>query len=146
MTAVDVEQTDGRSRGCVVLVVDDDHDCREMICGTLRDFGYSVLESDNGAEALLQLLDEHTPVPTVIVLDLMMPTMSGQELLRLLKSYHRFSRIPVILTSAGPRYVGDAAIDTAWLAKPFDAERLLAVVNERCDRKSSRDESSEASS
>jgi CheY-like chemotaxis protein len=138
------EQTGRRARARVVLVVDDDRDCREMMCGTLRDYGYTVLESGNGADALLLLLADNMPEPSVIVLDQMMPTMSGQELLRLLRSYRRLARIPVILVSAGPRYVGDGSKGTAWLAKPFDAERFVALVGERSASEYSPDESSEA--
>lgn len=137
------EQPGRRDCSRVVLVVDDDRDCREMMCGTLRDFGYIVLESDNGADALLLLLTEHVPEPSVIVLDQMMPTMSGQELLRLLRSYRRLARIPVILVSAGPRYVGYGSKGAAWLAKPFDAERLVALVSERSAPGYSPDESGE---
>jgi two-component system response regulator MprA len=138
------EETGRVGRARVVLVVDDDRDCREMMCGTLRDFGYTVLESDNGADALLILLAENMPKPSVIVLDQMMPTMSGQELLRLLRSYRRFARIPVILVSAGPRYIGEGSKGAAWLAKPFDAERLVALVGERSASGYSPDETGEA--
>jgi len=145
MDDVVAPQTARRRRARIVLVVDDDRDCREMMCGTLRDFGYTVFESDNGADALLLLLAESTPEPSVILLDQMMPTMSGEELLRLIKGYHRLARIPVILVSAGPRYVGEGSKDAAWLEKPFDADRLVALVDERCASESSGDESSEAS-
>jgi DNA-binding response OmpR family regulator len=114
----------------MVLVVEDDPDCREMICGTLKDAGYAVLEADDGTKALGILLTENAPKPAVIVLDLRLPTMSGPELLKVLRSYHRLSQIPVILTSAGPRYF-DGRNDAGWLPKPFDAERLVALVNER---------------
>jgi DNA-binding response OmpR family regulator len=124
----------------MVLVVEDDPDCREMICGTLKDAGYAVLEADDGAKALGILLTENAPRPTVIVLDLGLPTMSGPELLKVLRSYHRFSQIPVILTSAGPRYI-DGRNEAGWLPKPFDAEHLLALVNERCRVPPSSDDS-----
>lgn len=113
-----------------ILVVEDDHGCREMICSALEEAGYGVLAAENGAEALHLLLAEDTPAPKVIVLDLWLPVMSGPELMRVLRSYHRFSHIPVILTSAGPRY-DSGKNDTGWLPKPFDADRLIALVNER---------------
>jgi hypothetical protein len=52
--------------------------------------------------------------------------------LKVLKSYYRLARIPVILTSAGPRYVADVAANSGWLPKPFDEQNLLALVNEHC--------------
>src|ERR1041385_478149 len=93
-----------RQRTSVVLVVEDDADCREMICGTLKEAGYAVFEAEDGAQALRLLLAEDTPQPAVIVLDLRLPVMSGPELLKVLKSYYRLAQIPVILTSAGPRH------------------------------------------
>lgn len=126
------EQTGRRRRARMVLVVEDDVDCRENICNTLKDAGYAPLEAVDGAHALSLLLAVGTPEPRVIILDLGLPIMSGPELLRVLKSYHRLSQIPVILTSAGPRYIADVAANAAWLPKPFDDERLLALVNERC--------------
>jgi DNA-binding response OmpR family regulator len=124
-----------------VLVVEDDADCRENICNTLKDGGYAALEAVDGAHALRLLLADDKPEPMVIVLDLGLPIMSGPELLKVLKSYYRLSRIPVILTSAGPRYVGDVAANSAWLPKPFAEENLLALVNERVERSSRRSES-----
>lgn len=124
--------TGRRRRARIVLVVEDDADCRENICNTLKDGGYAALEAVDGAHALQLLLADDTPEPMAIVLDLGLPIMSGPELLKVLKSYYRLSRIPVILTSAGPRYVGDVAANAAWLPKPFGEENLLALVNERC--------------
>jgi len=102
-----------------------------MIRNTLKDAGFAVLEAEDGTQALRILLTENAPEPSVIVLDLRLPTMSGPEPLKVLRSYHRFSRIPVILTSAGPRYI-DGRNEAGWLPKPFDAERLIALVSERC--------------
>lgn len=119
-----------RKRAPVVLVVEDDSDCREMICRTLKDGGYAVLEAGDGAQALRMLLAENMPLPVVILLDLWLPAMSGPQLLRVLRGYRRLSQIPVILTSAGPRYV-DGHDVAAWLPKPFEEKQLLALVDEK---------------
>jgi two-component system chemotaxis response regulator CheY len=132
MSNANVRQSGSRKRVRVALVVDDDTGYREMMSRTLRDAGYGVLEAADGSEALLTLLSEDTPKPTVIVLDLWMPRMSGPELLKVVRSYHRLSHIPVILTSEGDRYAGDFAKDAGWLSKPFEAEQLLALVDELC--------------
>src|SRR5690349_22664451 len=99
------QQTGQRRRAPVVLVVEDDAGCREMICDTLKGARYAVVEACDGAEALRFLLAEGAPQPTLIILDFWLPVMSGAELLKVLKSYIRLSQIPVILTSAGPRYI-----------------------------------------
>lgn len=127
------DSQDGRRRRVpAVLVVEDDIACRDAIAVTLREAGYVVIEAGDGVEALRLLLANETPKPMVIVLDLRMPNMSGPELLKIMKSYHRLSQIPVILTSAGPAYRLEDSPEMGWLKKPFDAERLVSLVTERC--------------
>lgn len=132
MPAPDSQDGSRRRRVPAVLVVEDDVACREAISATLKEAGYVVIEAGDGAEALRMLLGNQMPTPMVIVLDLRMPIMSGPEFLKIVKGYHRLSQIPVILTSAGPAYRLEASPEMGWLAKPFDAERLVALVTERC--------------
>ena len=128
------QQSGTRRRASVVLVVDDDAACRETVHDLLSDAGYVVLEAPDGAAALELLTREGAPEPSAIVLDVQMPRMTGPELVVALRQSDRLQRIPVILTSAGPRQaIADGAAEPAWLAKPFDPERLLALVYEACD-------------
>jgi len=122
-----------RRRARVVLVVEDDDWCRDEVCGALQNAGYAVLEAADGEQALRVLLSEQKPEPTVILLDMWLPRMTGQELMRVLRNYHRLARIPVVLTSASPVFADYAGAKHAgWLPKPFDAEALLAEVGQRC--------------
>jgi CheY-like chemotaxis protein len=134
MGAPDSKDSGRRRRIPAVLVVEDDLPCREAISTTLKEAGYVVIEAGDGKEALELLLGSAVPKPMVIVLDLRMPKMSGPELLKVMKCYHRLSQIPVILTSAGPAYRLETSPEMGWLAKPFDAERLVELVTERCRR------------
>jgi len=84
------------------------------------------------------LLAEDTAEPRVIVLDIWLPGMSGRELLKLLRLHDRLSHIPLVLTSAGRPCGADTEVDTKWLAKPFDAEHLVAAVNEQSNSLTSR--------
>jgi len=125
--------TGRRTRPRVVLVVEDDEGCRDEVTGILESAGYSVLEAGDGEQALQVLLSDQKPEPTVIVLDMQLPRMTGQELMRVLRNYHRLARIPVVLTSASPVFADYAGAKHAgWLPKPFDAEALLAEVGQRC--------------
>jgi len=134
-------QSGTRRRARLVLVVDDDVANRETVCEILTDAGYVVLEAPDGAEALQLLVAEGAPEPSVIVLDVQMPRMSGPELVRELRSNGRLAQIPVILTSGGPRLpIADGEEEPEWLPKPFDAERLLDLVREACDAKRGRAE------
>ena len=133
------EPSGTRRRARLVLVVDDDAAYREMICGMLTEVGYVVLAAPDGTEALQLLIAEGAPEPDVILIDVQMPRMTGPELVRELRNNLRLARIPVILTSGAPRHrLAEGDVETEWLPKPFDADRLLASVRNACDAKSER--------
>lgn len=125
--------TGRRKRARLVLVVEDDDGCRDEVRGVLLNAGYAVLEAADGEQALQVLLSDEKPEPMVIVLDMWLPRMTGQELLRVLRNYHRLARIPLVLTSASHAFADYAEVKNAgWLPKPFDAKALLAEVSQRC--------------
>jgi CheY-like chemotaxis protein len=105
-----------------VLVVDDDRAIRESLGDVLSAEGYRVLFAENGAQALEVLRASR---PTVVLLDLMMPVMSGWEVLDEMQSTDDLSRIPVVVVSA--MCAPGAA---AFIEKPVDLRRLLRVVGE----------------
>jgi CheY-like chemotaxis protein len=115
---------------CRVLVVEDDHDSRDAIVELLRMEGYEAEGAGDGVQAL-DVLREGRFRPDVILLDLYMPTMNGQELRAALQSEARWKHIPVIFctgtlaTSPEP-----GAFET--LEKPVDVGTLLAVVRRGC--------------
>jgi CheY-like chemotaxis protein len=112
-----------------VLVVDDDPDIRETLRFVLEDAGYSVYLAENGREALDLLASTKRP-PGLILLDLMMPIMSGDEMLRALKSVHALAAIPVtIVTASGAPMPREAS---GLLKKPVDLDALLRVVAKNC--------------
>lgn len=109
-------------RGRSVLIVDDDDAIREVVAEVLRDEGYGVLCAANGAQALDAL--GKGPLPNLILLDLMMPVMSGWELLEHLQENDRMSRIPVVVVSAMA-----APGVSEHLSKPIALDLLLDTVN-----------------
>lgn len=112
-----------------VLVVDDDPDIRETLRFVLEDAGYAVYLAENGKEAL-DLLAETDERPGLILLDLMMPIMSGDEMLRALKAVHALATIPVtIVTASGAPMPREAS---GMLKKPLDLDALLRVVAKNC--------------
>jgi two-component system, OmpR family, response regulator CpxR len=112
-----------------VLVVDDDPDIRETLRFVLEDAGYSVYLAANGKEALDLLASMDHP-PGLILLDLMMPIMSGDEMLRALRAVHALAAIPVtIVTASGAPMPREA---TGILKKPVDLDALLRVVAKNC--------------
>jgi CheY-like chemotaxis protein len=112
----------------VVLVVDDDPNIRRMICAALKRDGYTFLEAPNGRDALDLMRGEH---PDVVVLDLMMPVLSGWDVLRERMSDAELRRIPVIIVSANRDPEVAHAVSQgicAFLPKPFDIGALSALV------------------
>jgi CheY-like chemotaxis protein len=108
--------------GRSVLVVDDDDAIREVVAEVLRDEGYGVICAANGAQALDAL--GRGPLPHLILLDLMMPVMSGWELLEHLQQHDDMCRIPVVVVSAMA-----APGVSEHLSKPIELDLLLETVN-----------------
>lgn len=118
-----------------VLVADDDDEMRALLAQTLRDDGYEVVESDNGARALLALsLDRNGEGPRgvdLVVTDLRMPGATGLEILVGLRALDW--PVPVVLITAfldeeveaAARRLGVAAV----LSKPFSLTELREAVH-----------------
>src|SRR5436309_385936 len=111
-----------------VLVVDDEPTIRELIGDVLRERGYHVQTAANGAEAL-QLM--HRQLPQAIVLDLMMPQLDATGFVELKRLNPRFDPIPVLLVTAafGAEEAAARLRAHAWLAKPFDLDELMKLVD-----------------
>jgi two-component system, OmpR family, response regulator CpxR len=112
-----------------VLVVDDDPDIRETLRFVLEEAGYRVYSAENGREALA-VLAEASPLPGLILLDLMMPVMSGDEMLRALKKVHALAQIPVMIVTASGAPMPPLA--SGLLRKPVDLDALLRTVARSC--------------
>ena len=114
-----------------ILVVEDDLLNLEVICDNLLDKGFDVLKAESGIEAL-RILERTTKKIKVIILDWMMPEMSGLELLGLLKEDEDFRNIPVIVQTAmaQPENIVQGLDSGAYqyLIKPFDEEVLFSMV------------------
>src|SRR5690242_1588878 len=80
-----------------VLVVEDDQTLREVIAEALREDGYAVLTAVNG-EAALELAQRW--LPGMVILDLMMPRMAGEEFCAALRALDGLATIPILLVSA----------------------------------------------
>jgi DNA-binding response OmpR family regulator len=108
-----------------ILVVEDDADLRSSVAQSLSDEGYDVAVAHDGRcglEALARV------APDLVLLDLMMPGMSGWEFRERQKNHPEYSRIPVVVMSATPTLEAAAIDATDLLPKPLALEELLAVV------------------
>jgi two-component system cell cycle sensor histidine kinase/response regulator CckA len=116
-------------RSGIILVVDDQENVRALIRRQLSDFGYTVLEAGDGAEAL-HLVRRRNGAVDLILCDLVMPQMNGTELAGRIGG--EFPGVPVILmsafTPAGVARVGLSESIVPVLQKPFDAVQLGELV------------------
>lgn len=118
-----------------LLLVDDDDDLRLALKLRFESLGFEVLTAANGLEGLQKGRDEH---PDLIILDLMLPSLNGYEVCRLLKFDQKYRGIPIILCTARSR-VEDAAMGyavgaDAFITKPFDGKSLIAKTEELLKR------------
>jgi CheY-like chemotaxis protein len=118
-------------RKTLVMVIEDDPDCREAVCAALEYDDYAVVEAADGSEAL-RYLESNAPhaLPGLILLDLMMPVMNGREFLAAQRSRPALANIPVALLSGEARLAeGASELGVAeHLSKPIDLDALLAAV------------------
>jgi two-component system phosphate regulon response regulator PhoB len=112
-----------------VLVVEDEKDVRDMLRLNLKAGGFDVLEAHNGAEGLAIAKAE---IPSVVILDLMMPEMSGMEVCRALRRNPATSRIPILMLTAKSTEVDKVAgLEVGaddYVTKPFSPRELLLRV------------------
>ncbi|NEU72018.1 response regulator [Hassallia byssoidea VB512170] len=112
-----------------ILVVDDNPDLRTYVSEILRANGYRVHTARNGSEGFLMAKEI---IPRLIVSDLMMPLVSGMEMIRMIRNEEKLKGIPIILLTAKvdeeTRIEGTEKGADAYLAKPFNDRELLAEV------------------
>jgi CheY-like chemotaxis protein len=111
-----------------ILVCDDDPSLRELVRATLGP-RYRFLEAADGAEALTIAREER---PDLIVLDVMLPGLSGIEVLEVLRTDGALGSIPVVVITAWSHAEIDAQIAGAdrFVSKPFDPDELSTAVEE----------------
>ena len=112
-----------------ILIVDDEADILRATKIRLMSFGYEVITAGNGMSAI-DLVQKD--MPDLILLDLRLPQMSGDEICARLKSDEKFRHIPVIIFTASSdantsKNVRESGAD-GYLIKPFAPEELLQTI------------------
>jgi len=113
-----------------ILVVEDDSYISDLIEFTLSNAGYSTVKFDNANDALIFL---NTNKPDLIVLDLMLPGLQGEDFIRFVKGKAEFKNIPILIVTAKSQedlfadLLNEGADD--FLVKPFSIKVLVAKVN-----------------
>jgi len=114
-----------------VLVVDDDRDIRELLVELLESERYEVSSACDGQQALRKLLVQW---PDIILLDLMMPNMSGWQFLHVQAEHPRLALIPVVVISAFDVFDRQMDVAAAVHPKPFLVDEVLDTVHRLAGR------------
>jgi CheY-like chemotaxis protein len=112
-----------------ILVVDDDPGMRSLLRLIFETAGHVVVEAPHG-KAALELIRPNS-MPDVVVTDLMMPVLSGAQLIEQLRSEQRTAAIPVVVVSASPdaaRTLEASGLVQAVVRKPFDVYALVNCI------------------
>ncbi len=112
-----------------ILVVEDEPDIRKLVQYNLTQERFSVLEAEDGEQALKLLQREK---PNLVILDLMLPGLSGMELCKLLRQHSETAELPILMLTAkageADRIVGLEMGADDYLAKPFSPREMVARV------------------
>ena len=130
-TIEDKQKRTVKSKGLVVLVIDDSATIRRSAENMLAKAGYKVISAENGFEALSKITRHH---PDLIFVDIMMPRLDGYQTCAIIKNNSEFRHTPVVMLTnkdglfdkARGRVVGS----DQYLTKPFTREELLGAVKQ----------------
>src|SRR5687768_6114652 len=112
-----------------ILVADDEPDVLQLLSSNLKNAGYNVLKAEDGLSALNQARET---LPSLIILDLMLPEMSGLEVCKVLKKVPTTAAIPILMLTAKAeevdRIVGLELGADDYMTKPFSPRELVLRV------------------
>ncbi len=113
-----------------ILICDDDEGVLEVLCLVLKNVGFNVVPEKTSTNIFFTLALEK---PDLLLVDLSMPALPGDAVIRKLKSNPSTSNIPVILISASPEAITVAAETGAdgFLAKPFQLDERIGTINSK---------------
>lgn len=125
-----------------ILIVDDEEDLVDILEYNLSREGFEIRRAHNGADGLRQALSR--PVPDLILLDLMLPDMSGTEICRELRGQPHTQGLPIIMLTARDeeidRVVGFEVGTDDYVTKPFSVRELVLRIRSLLRRSQQRSE------
>ena len=108
-----------------ILAVEDDPDTAEAVRAVLQDEGHEVRVALDGRKALAELAGWQ---PDVVILDLLLPALSGHALLRYLRDLPEYRQVPVLVMSGALPTLAKLDGATSVLAKPFELAQLIDII------------------
>lgn len=113
----------------LVLIADDEEDIKIILSMYLENMGYDIVTAYDGLDALETIKERK---PDIILMDIMMPTLDGIEVVRQIKAIDSLKDIPVImLTAAAHSSMVEKAMAAGaedYIAKPFEPEKVHEVI------------------
>jgi CheY-like chemotaxis protein len=122
---MNTDATAAEDRGCV-LIVDDEEDVRESVRDVVEMVGCSALMAASGREALALLVHRR---PCLVVLDILMPGMTGIQLLDEIRLKPELEGLSVVMSTSAPER---APADVMVLPKPLDIDAFSALMHRSC--------------
>ena len=112
-----------------ILAVDDSASMRQMVCFTLKNAGYHVVEAVDGQDALEKSGSRDFDL---VLTDQNMPRLDGIGLTKKLRNNPKFETTPILILTTESndqmKQAGRSAGATGWLVKPFDPTKLIEVI------------------
>ncbi len=111
-----------------ILIADDSSSLRSIVRTTLENNNYSVIEAENGSDALNKLTED----VKLVISDINMPVMDGIELIKNVRKHQYHKTTPVlVLTTETQEDLKEKAKEagaTGWIVKPFNEEKILSAI------------------
>lgn len=124
----------------LVLIADDDMEIRALVRRALSDLDCELIEAHDGEDALEKIIVE---APDLVVLDVMMPTLTGWEICKYIRSKPHLADTRVLMLTAVGKTVNELTSPLygadAYLDKPFDLKELAAEVQRLLDEQAAQD-------
>ena len=118
----------------IIWVIDDSPTIRKLVATALRREAGEVIEYAEPLQVLRDVRRGQNPLPDVVLVDLLLPHMSGYQLIRFLRSRKLMNQMAIIviarLDGVYPKLLARLAGANAYLPKPFTIQQLLALVIE----------------
>lgn len=110
-----------------ILLIDDDHDNRVALRMALENSGYTVLTAANG-QLGLSLLDKMKSLPDLVLLDMVMPLMDGEEFLNITEAHPRYKDLQILVLSSYKEKLELIKDRKPALLKPLDLNEFVSKV------------------
>lgn len=111
-----------------ILAIDDEEMCLDIISISLRSAGFDAVKADSGAKAIEILKLEENNFD-LILLDMMMPNLSGKETLIKIREIKKYSKTPVLFQTGASDVIIKEKENLYIISKPYKREDLLAKIN-----------------